>query len=75
MMMKLAIKADQEDTGVQVGYDQVINIFATSREGGGFIMEGKMIHNSEFEKPPYGFDKVRLNKMWWWAWFINHSAI
>lgn len=34
MMMKLAIKEDKEDTGDQVGYDQLINIFATSREGG-----------------------------------------
>lgn len=41
MMIKLAIKADQEDTGDQVGYDQVINIFATSRKGGGLVKEGK----------------------------------
>lgn len=65
MMMKFAIKADQEDTGDQVGYDQVINIFATSREGGGFVMEGKITPSSEFEQPPYGFDKLRLKKMWW----------
>lgn len=75
MMMKLAIKEDKEDTGDQVRYDQLINIFATSREGGSFVIEGKMIHNSEFEQPPYGFDKLSLNKMWWRAWLINHSAI
>lgn len=65
MMMKLAIKEDKEDTGDQVRNDQLINIFATSRESGGFVMEGKMIHNSEFEQTPYGFDKLSLNKMWW----------
>lgn len=59
------LKKEKIITGDQVGYDQLINIFATSREGGGFVMEGKMIHNSEFEQPPYGFDKLSLNKMWW----------
>lgn len=41
MMMKLAFKEDQDDTGGQVGYHQVINIFATSRDGGGFVVEEK----------------------------------
>lgn len=70
-----AIKADQKGhRRPQVGYDQVRN---TLQQGEVWLVcfkKGKMIHTSGSEQLPYGFDKLRLNKMWLWAWFINHSV-